>query len=457
MSEPPKRSLPRRVLNRLEVDRAVFYAIVSRGWQFAAGPITILLMANFFSPEVQGYYYTFWGVVGLQMFFELGLPQAIVNFASHEWEQLEMDETRAVRGRPEALSRLRGLTRASFACYAFSSFAFWIIVTAAGWIMFSRQENNAAIHWQVPWLLLTALNSFAFGLTPLLTVLEGCNQVQSVYKMHLARAVLGNVAVWIGIPLGTGLWTPAVATAVRLICECYLIGVPFRHFFVSVFRPPQGPTIDWRREVWPFQWRIMIKGFFGYFNAYLMNPVIFHYHGSVVAGQLGMVWQVLSALQGATASWVKARVPQLGMLVSRGDYRELDRVFFRVGGIAFAVMLVGCGLFVGFDTLLYVTESRFAARLLSPLPTALLALGTLLALIPDFQWAYIHAHRRSPHLLLSIAGAVFSGGLIWGCGRQYGAVGVGIAFLANQLLFALPVWTTVWWQSRQRWHAEDPK
>ena len=41
------------------------------------GVITMVLIAHSFSREVQGYYYTFWGMIGLQIFFELGFPQAI--------------------------------------------------------------------------------------------------------------------------------------------------------------------------------------------------------------------------------------------------------------------------------------------------------------------------------------------------------------------------------------------
>ena len=49
-----KRSWLRRWLNRMEVDRAVFYAIATRAWQFIAGPISILMIVAFFTKELQG-------------------------------------------------------------------------------------------------------------------------------------------------------------------------------------------------------------------------------------------------------------------------------------------------------------------------------------------------------------------------------------------------------------------
>jgi hypothetical protein len=410
------------MLNRMEVDQAVFYAIISRGWQFLAGPVTMVLIANFFSQEVQGYYYTFWGLVGIQIFFELGFPQTIVTTASHEWAKLALAADRSILGDPTALSRLVSLLRSAWVWYAGIAAAFWIAASLLGLAFFAQDRHSGEIAWRAPWLSLVGLTALAFWLTPLLALLEGCNQVKSVYKLQFVRAVLGNLAVWICIPLGAGLWTPVVATIVRLVCEAYLVLVPYRRFFAVFLHKPHGPVLNWRTEVWPFQWRIGVKGLFGYFNAYLMNPVVFHYHGAVTAGQVGMTWHVLSSLQAACSSWVRTRFAHMGMLVSRKDYAELDRVFFRVSWIAMAAMALAAFSFWLFDLGLYWSESQFASRLMAPLPTSILALGVLSALVTEFQWMYIHAHHRSPYLLRTIAGATTNGLLIWWWGAWYGAL-----------------------------------
>src|ERR1019366_7655585 len=40
------------------VDRPVFFAGLGQAWSLFSGPISILLITRFFSPKVQGYYYT---------------------------------------------------------------------------------------------------------------------------------------------------------------------------------------------------------------------------------------------------------------------------------------------------------------------------------------------------------------------------------------------------------------
>jgi hypothetical protein len=66
-------------LRRAEVDRSVVLSIVACGWQFLAAPVTLLLIARFMSPTMQGFYYTFASLLALQSFVELGFSSVIVN------------------------------------------------------------------------------------------------------------------------------------------------------------------------------------------------------------------------------------------------------------------------------------------------------------------------------------------------------------------------------------------
>jgi len=99
----------RQLLLLLEIDRAVFYVLLLRGWQFLAGPVTALFVASFFSPELQGYFYTFASLLALQSFLELGFHVVILNVASHEWAKLHIADDGRIAGDAEAHSRLVSL------------------------------------------------------------------------------------------------------------------------------------------------------------------------------------------------------------------------------------------------------------------------------------------------------------------------------------------------------------
>ena len=62
---PSRRLWPQRLRTRVEVNRAVFYAVAARSWQFVAGPVTMLLIAIYFTRELQGDDYTFWSLLAL--------------------------------------------------------------------------------------------------------------------------------------------------------------------------------------------------------------------------------------------------------------------------------------------------------------------------------------------------------------------------------------------------------
>ena len=60
-------------LNWFGIDRPIAYAIASHVWRVIAGPVGLFLVATFLTRIEQGYYYTFASILGLAVFFELGL------------------------------------------------------------------------------------------------------------------------------------------------------------------------------------------------------------------------------------------------------------------------------------------------------------------------------------------------------------------------------------------------
>ena len=51
----------------------VYYSLLFKLWQSAAGVITIAFIAYFMDAEAQGYYYAFASLIALQSWFEVGL------------------------------------------------------------------------------------------------------------------------------------------------------------------------------------------------------------------------------------------------------------------------------------------------------------------------------------------------------------------------------------------------
>lgn len=457
----PRRSWPRRLLNRLEVDKAVFFALALRFWQLLAGAVSLLLISGFLSREEQGFYYTFSSLLLLQMLFELGMHVVIVSHASHQWSRLRLDERGRVQGDVAAHARLGSLTRAVLRWYAAMSLLFVLGVGAAGLIFF-RHRPHAGIDWQWPWLWSVVLTGVFLWSVPLHALLEGCGQVRVANLFRLLHAVASSLAVWVGLVVGAGLWVAVLATLMKLLCDAVMIGILYRPFFVSLWRAPAGPAIDWRGDIWPMQWRLAISVAFFYFESAVLTPVIFHYQGPVVAGQVGMTWNLISTLQLAALSWVQARSAMFGMLVAERDFRRLDQVFFRLVAISTVILAVACGgVIVGVICLHGLSEfswaEKLADRLLPPWPTAVLALAAIVCHLPRSQDIYLRAHRREPQLLLNIVTSSLIGVLIWQLGGRYGPLGAALGMLAVSGLLTLPLKTWLWFRCRREWHGPNER
>jgi hypothetical protein len=441
-------------LRRAEVDRAVAWSIAARVWQTLAGPLTLFLIARFLSAGVQGYYYTFSSLLALQSFVELGLSVVIVNVASHEWGSLRLDPTGRIEGDSGARSRLVSLGRIVFRWYGVASLVFVLGVGAAGVAFFSKSGGSEA-NWQGPWLSQVVLAGLSFCLLPATSILEGCNQVASIQLYRFLQTVGSSFAMWAALALGAGLWAGVASAGVLLLRDLVLVLARYRHFFVPFLNPPEAGRMDWRTEIWPMQWRLAVSGLFGYLVFSLFNPVMFRYHGAVVAGQMGMTLALTSALQTVASAWVQTRAPRFGMLVAKRDFQTLDRSFFKLSAISVGVMVAGtAALWFGAAGLRWIGHP-LALRVLPPLPFGLFLAAAALLQVCLCETCYLRAHRQEPLIGLSMFMGTAVGACVMVLGSRFGPTGAGAGYLA--VVFLCTLWETgIWFRCRREWHLPLP-
>src|SRR6202040_761144 len=102
-------------------DRAVVFTILARGWTSLAGVGTLALIARFLSPPEQGYYYTFYSLVALQIVFELGFSVVILQTASHEAAHLTIAADGTITGPVAAHARLASVLQKSVRWYSIAA------------------------------------------------------------------------------------------------------------------------------------------------------------------------------------------------------------------------------------------------------------------------------------------------------------------------------------------------
>ncbi len=434
----------------LGVDRAVVLGVLNQFWGFVSGPVTFLLLANNFSPNVQGYYYTFYSLLGLQIFVEMGLGQVIGQFACHEWARLEMDERGHIVGDAASLSRLTSLSRFAVRWYGVAAVGLSVVLAVGGGTFFARSPQ-VGVSWAAPWLILCLLQAVNLMLVPRWTLLEGCNQIPQVYRFRLGQGVLTSLVLWTAISTGAGLWTAALASATTLITSLGFLYYRYRGFFTSLAGDRPGPRVRWKEDIWPLQWRIALSWVSGYFSFALFTPTLFRYQGPAAAGRMGMTWTLINVLIGISSIWVATKGPRFGMLVARREYDELDRSVLKAGFASVGVCVTGALAIEAVLMLLASSLPRIAARLLSPAEAGVFLIATVLQVSVSTMAIYLRAHKREPLFGVSIAQALLTVASTVVLGRWYGPLGLGLGYLGTVAILT-PVTTYIFLKCRAEWH-----
>lgn len=452
---PIKIPLLKGLMKRLEVDRAVLFGVLANLWSLASGPVSIILIATKFTPEIQGYYYTFGNLLSFQKFVELGMGTVILQFASHEWAKLGLNKEGYIVGDIESLSRLRGIARIALKWYGAGSIVVIIILSIGGYIFFSGSNKNN-INWFSPWIFLSLLTGINMLFVPLWSLLEGCNQVSQLYTFRFVQGILLTSSVWISILSGANLWTVSIGSLTSILAGVFFLCNKYKNYVKTLFfiTNKRKMGISWRKEMLPMQWRLTVSWISGYLVFSLFTPVLFKYHGPVVAGQFGMTWTLISVVN-ISSSWLSPRIPQFGILIAQRRFDELDRLFWRLTRIVVlmaSIIATALWLFIFIlNSIDYQLLARYASRILPPLPSGLLLTGQVLVVASLPFSSYLRAHKQEPVMGLSVLSAIMVGLSTIILGKYYSATGMAAGYLITHIII-LPLVFLLWQRKRFEWH-----
>lgn len=396
------------------LDIHVFHTLMLRGWAVLAGGLSIVLIPLFMSPTQQGFYYTFAGVLALQVFFELGLNQVIIQLVSHEAAHLTIHDDGTVNGGEARIHRLNGLVRLLRRWYTFAAALFVVLAGGAGWVFFVLKGGDLpAAQWGATWVALVLFTSINLFLSPLLAVIEGTGQVSAVARLRLMQSIVGYGVMWTLLLLGTGLWAAVAVPAVGAITTPLWIrrrgGILRQQSTVKIMG---HESISWRRDVFPLQWRVAISWACGYVIFSLFTPIVFASHGAVEAGRLGMAMTVFSAITTLGLSWINAKAPNLTMHISRGESEALNRLFN-----AMALRSIVATALPSFVIVTLVALGNHYAILLvnriAPADTLFwIACAATVNVGVNAAATYMRAHREEPMLPVSVVSALLTSSVV---------------------------------------------
>jgi len=431
------------------LDRAIGFTLLNYILSALVLPLSLFLVAHFFSPTAQGFYFTFSSILALQVVFELGFSQCITQFASHEFAHLSFLPDNTLTGDGISLGRLLALAKLALKWYLLAAVLVFIGIGVGGYWFFSFRSSGE-IQWVKPWILVCWATALNLIVVPCFSLLEGCNRIPGTAAIRCAASLARALVLCVAIVSGFQLYSIGLA----VLAYCFVCAAGLLYHFLPFYRQLLGRAaeqdLSWRKEIWPFQWKIALSWLSGYFVFQMFTPVLFRFHGPIPAGRFGMTWALIQGISGVATAWGSTKVPRYGMLIKLRKFDDLDELWRGATIKSVIVSALGGGVLLA-GTWILKHHSQLGTRFLDIVPAFYLVLATVLNQIVFGQAFYLRSHKQEPFLALSLVGGIATALLVWWSGKLYSATGVSISYLL--VAAALLPWASViYLRCRRQWH-----
>ena len=444
--------LRHRLPHYIGLDRAIAFTVLGRVLQGLGSVGSVLLIVHFLTAAEQGYYYTLWSLVALQSVFELGFSFVILQVAAHERAHLELHADGTITGDQGAHFRLASLLQRAVRWYTSAAVVMGIVLMIGGMRFFSLHEQpQAPGMWVLPLRVTVLACAITFSFGPILSFLEGCGQVAQVARMRFFQSMVSVGLSWTALLSHHGLFSPAMV----LLGQGFVAGIMLytrRRLLVPLLRMHVAERgISWRREVWPFQWKIAVSWLCDYFIFQLFTPVLFAFRGPVEAGKMGLSMSVVLQMSAMMLAWMTTKAAPFGNLIARKQTPELDRLFFRALRQSLALFAGGAALvLMGVFAAPYILPK--ISRRIEDWPIFLLLLLTALSShVVQSEAIYLRAHKCEPFLIQSIVIALCTAGSVVVFAKTSGALGVSLAYFVVLGVAGVISATLIFRTKRSQW------
>lgn len=371
----------------------------------------VLFLPRWLTGAEQGFYYAFNSLIGLQIFFDLGLNYVVVQTVSHEFAHLGVNCHGRLEGEPNNLYRVAYLARFLRKWYRIVSLGFFFVIGGGGIYFFCGNNMVSQDYWLTTWCLLVFGVSCNIYFSPMFAILEGCGQIGYMAKVRLKQSIISSVILWLLLEMRMGLLSMPIAQFLGLLYLLWWLNRKAKIIIglKELALPLSADRISYRQEIFPMQWKIALSWMSGYFIFQLVTPLLFMHQGPIIAGQVGFTQHIFNTLSTFGMSWVNTKTPRFGALIAGNNRRELNRLYWAGLNRSLAFTIIGSiGLYLG---ACWIKSCGFTLgeRIASLMVIALMALIAVFNIFIFAAAAYMRAHREEPMLGVSIIGGVLTG------------------------------------------------
>jgi O-antigen/teichoic acid export membrane protein len=438
------------------IDKAISYSIITRVIQALGGLIALFFVALTLDINEQGLYYTFGSIIGVQLFFELGVTSIIIQFVAHEAAHLKWDSKTKLIGKIQQLSRLSSILRLCVKYFTVLAFFLFVALQICGYLFFnSFKSHEFHVSWEYPWFLLVLSTSLLFIINPIVAFIEGLGKVKEVAILRFYQQLIYLPALILVLMLGGKLWALGIASFLSFVF--LLSAILFSKYYIillNIYKSIDQWRINYMKEIFPFQWKIALSWISGYLVFQLFNPVLFAIEGSKIAGQMGMTLVAINGISSISISWINTKVPLFSGLIAKNNFIELDNVFNKTIKQLSIINLALTLIFIFFILVSAYLKLSISDRFLDISLIIILGIASFFNQFV-FAWAaYLRSHKKEPFLINSIVLGILISISVFISAYCCGVIAVVISYSALTLFVGVPWAYYIFRQKKREWHGQ---
>jgi O-antigen/teichoic acid export membrane protein len=431
--------------------RDLFFTLLNQLWRLISGPVTMLLIPLFLSPEQQGYWYLFGSLSALGIFADLGFSNIILQFSAHEFAYLHFLDNGLLDGEDLKLKKLGSFFRFVIKWISTICAVVFPGIYIIG-ISFFVRDNVLAVY-LLPWTLYAVGSLINFLNNSVLSFIEGLNKIEVIQKCRFWVAVVNTGVVAIVLPLGGNVYALAFGILLSSLALFFFIFTRFRKLLAQLLDISRGFVHSWKKEIIPLFVKYVISFSSGYFTFQIYTPLMHYFHGPVYSGKVGITLALVMAIFNMSNIWIYTITPKMNMLISLKSWENLDRMFLKrlllsVGTYCF--LCIGLVVFLLLFRNIWIIPdiiSRF-------LPLELVGILLFCYFLEVFvnAWAlYLRGHKKEPFCVVSIICTIWVVVTTYIMGLYFSPMWFFMGFLTAHF-WVIPVDYIIYKNNRMRWH-----
>jgi O-antigen/teichoic acid export membrane protein len=431
--------------------RDLFFTLLNQLWRLISGPVTMLLIPLFLSPEQQGYWYLFGSLSALSIFADLGFSNIILQFSAHEFAYLHFLDNGLLAGDETNLKKLGSFFRFVIKWISTICAVVFPVIYIIG-IWFFIRDNILAVY-LVPWTLYAVGSLINFFNNSILSFVEGLNRIEVIQKCRFGAAIINTGIVVMVLLFGGNIYALAFGMLLSALTLFIFVFGVHRKLLVQLLGVSRWFVYSWKKEIVPLFAKYVISFSSGYFTYQIYTPLMHYFHGPVYSGKVGITLALVMAIFSISNIWMYTITPKMNMLISLKSWKNLDKMFLKrlllsVGTYCF--LCIGLVVFLLLFRNIWIIPdilSRF-------LPLELVGILLFCYLLEVFvnAWAlYLRGHKQEPFYVVSIICTIWVVVTTYIMGFYFSPMWFFAGFLSVHF-WAIPVDYIIYRNNRMKWH-----